>query len=121
MASDCKVKPAEGNFIEPTQMPVLNQRTETRPCCACQHLLSQGSCGGWGGQAYIRTADNHRRSLPTPPQTKVTMLGKSEIYHWKNLSGPILVHQLLGPRPPTPSLLILAWRGAGGVPTRGRK
>ena len=42
--------------------------------------------------------------LPPPPsQTKVTIVGKNEIYHWKNLVGPLLMHKLLDP----PPLLIL--------------
>ena len=42
---------------------------------------------------------------PPPPQTKVTIVGKSEIYRWENLVGPFLVHKLLGPRPPPSSPL----------------
>ena len=44
----------------------------------------------------------HRRrrgGYPPHPQTKVTIAGKNEIYHWENLFGPFLVHRLLGPRP----------------------
>ena len=51
----------------------------------------------------IRIAVHHRRRgcYPPPPlQTKVTTVGKKEIYHWKNLIGAFLVHTLLGPRPP---------------------
>ena len=39
------------------------------------------------------------RSHP-PPKTKVTFVGKNEIYNQENLIGPFLVHKLLGPRPP---------------------
>ena len=35
---------------------------------------------------------------PPPPQTKVTIVGKNEIYHWQNLVPPFLVHNFLGPR-----------------------
>ena len=35
-----------------------------------------------------------------PPQTKVTIVGKNEIYNREKLSGPFLVHRVLGPRPP---------------------
>ena len=63
------------------------------------------------GQPYIRTPNNHRRSPPPPPhKTKVTPVGKNEIYNAENLIGPFLVHKLSGPRPPSPpsSLLMLA-------------
>ena len=54
---------------------------------------------------------------PPPPRTKVTIVGKNEIYGTENLIGPFLVHKLLGPspppRPPAPpvlsSILVLAW------------
>ena len=36
---------------------------------------------------------------PPPPQTKVTIVGKNKIYRRENLTGPFLVHKLLGPRP----------------------
>ena len=39
---------------------------------------------------------------PPRPPTKVTIVGKHEIYMRKNLIGPFLVHKLLGPRPPPP-------------------
>ena len=35
-------------------------------------------------------------------QTKVTIVGKNEIYNRENLVGPFLVHKLLGPRHPLP-------------------
>ena len=37
-----------------------------------------------------------------PPQTKVTIAGKNEIYKRENVVGPFLVHKLLGPNPPPP-------------------
>ena len=37
-----------------------------------------------------------------PPQTKVTIVGKNEIYNRENLVRPFLVHQVLGPKPPPP-------------------
>ena len=37
---------------------------------------------------------------PPPHQTKVTIVGKNEIYRWEHLIGPFLVHRLLGPWPP---------------------
>ena len=37
-----------------------------------------------------------------PPPTKVTIVGKNEVYHWENLVGPFVIHKLLGPRPPPP-------------------
>ena len=55
---------------------------------------------------------------PPPPQTKVTIVGKNEIYNWENLIGPFLVHKLLGPRPPpSPPLLIFPWE-QGAVVTK---
>ena len=37
---------------------------------------------------------------PTPPQTKVTMVGKNEIYNRENLVGPFFIHKLWVPNPP---------------------
>ena len=41
-------------------------------------------------------------SCQTPLQTKVTVVGRNEIYDRENLSGPLWVHKLLGPRPSLP-------------------
>ena len=84
---------------------------------------SQGLCRGLfpaeGAAAGLPHED------PPPPthtwtpalQTKVTIVGKNEIYRWENLIGPFLVPELLGRRPAAPphsSLLLLAWAGGGG-------
>ena len=37
------------------------------------------------------------------PQTKVTTVGKNEIYNRENLVGPFLVHKIWVPDPPPPS------------------
>ena len=37
---------------------------------------------------------------PPPLQTKVTNVGKNQIYRWENLVGLFSVHTLLGPIPP---------------------
>ena len=41
---------------------------------------------------------------PPPPllQTKVTIVGKNELYFWETLVGPFLVREFLGRRPPPP-------------------
>ena len=81
-------------------------------------------------QGSTRMAVHHRRREDTPlwiplPQTKVTIVGKNEIYHSENLVGPNLVHNFWGPRPPPP-LLILPWRelqfffGTAGPTETGR-
>ena len=45
-----------------------------------------------------------QKTTPPPPhQTKVTIMGKHEIYCWENLIGPFLVHKRLGTPPPPPS------------------
>ena len=57
-------------------------------------------------QANIRTADNHKRSPPPPsPQTKVTIVGKNEIYNRENPIGPFLVHNVFRSQTPPPSPL----------------
>ena len=59
-------------------------------------------------QGGIRIAVHHRRrGTPLPLQTKVSIVGKNEIYKRENLVGPFLVHKILGPRRPPPPLLIL--------------
>ena len=34
---------------------------------------------------------------PPPPPTKVTIVGKNEIYIRENLVGPFFIHKFLGP------------------------
>ena len=41
---------------------------------------------------------------PPPPRTKGTITGENEICNWENLIGPLLVHKVVGPKPP-PALL----------------
>ena len=36
---------------------------------------------------------SRKESPPPPPKTKVTMAGNTEICHWENLVGPLLVHK----------------------------
>ena len=53
------------------------------------------------------------KALPPlpPPQTEGTIVGKNEIYRWKNLVGPFLVHALLGPRTSRPPFYYFPGRG----------
>ena len=59
-------------------------------------------------QGFFRTIKNQGGGDPSPktpsppPQTKVTIVGKNEIYNRENLVRPFLVHQVLGPKPPPP-------------------
>ena len=59
-------------------------------------------------QGFFRIIKNQRGGDPSPktpsppPQTKVTIVGKNEIYNRENLVRPFLVHQVLGPKPPPP-------------------
>ena len=47
---------------------------------------------------------------PCPPlQTKVTIVGKHEIYDWDNLVGPLLGHKLLRSSPPHPPAQKTSW------------
>ena len=46
---------------------------------------------------------------PPQPQTKVTIVGKTEIYNRESLDGPFLIHKILGPGPPPTPFLILPW------------
>ena len=41
---------------------------------------------------------------PPPPETKVSIVGKNEVYHWENLVGPFLLYNFLAPRTPPPPL-----------------
>ena len=52
---------------------------------------------------------------PPLPQTKVTIVGRNEIYSWDNLIGSFLVHKLLRPRPP-PSAPSNTYVGVPGRP-----
>ena len=61
-----------------------------------QTVTAVQGCRGGGG----RTATVHPK--PPPPPTKVTIVGKKELYNRENLIGPFWVHELLGPRPPPP-------------------
>ena len=70
--------------------------------------LPQGAARGVCG-----IIENQR---PPPPQTEVTIVGNSEIYDWENLIGLLLVHTLLGPKPPPPrskDALAFVCRGPG--------
>ena len=52
---------------------------------------------------YLKTKGGGSPKTPSPPpQTKVTIVGKNEIYNRENLVRPFLVHQVLGPKPPPP-------------------
>ena len=52
------------------------------------------------GQGIFRIIKN---KTPSPPlQTKVAIVGKNEIYNRETHVGPILVHKVLGPKPPPP-------------------
>ena len=58
-------------------------------------------------QGFFRIIKNQRgggspKTPSPPPQTKVTIVGKNEIYKRENLVRPFLVHQVLGPKPPAP-------------------
>ena len=64
--------------------------------------------GQWR-QGFFRIIKNQRgggdpspKTPSPPPQTKVTIVGKNEIYNRENLVRPFLVHQVLGPKPPPP-------------------
>ena len=56
----------------------------------------------------------HPHQHPPPPQTKVTIVGNSEIYR-ENLVGHFLVHKPLGPSPCPPSKAAVVGMGGGGV------
>ena len=73
-----------------------------------------GTHTGWGTalwrcvQGFFRIIKNQGGGDPSPktpsspPQTKVTIVGKNEICNRENLVRPFLVHQVLGPKPPPP-------------------
>ena len=64
-----------------------------------------GSGGGWGREVleWPHTAGGGGYPPDPPSPDQVTIVGKSGLYHWENLVGPLLVHNSLGPRPPPPS------------------
>ena len=80
----------------------------------CKSIGFLGGGGEWGlepplpPQGFFRIIKNQEGGGPspktpsTPPQTKVTIVGKNEIYNRENLVRPFLVHQVLGPKPPPP-------------------
>ena len=69
--------------------------------------------GGGVEQGSIRKAVHCRwRGGPPPPQTKVTIVGKNEIYRWKIWLGHFKYTNFWVPDPPpplSPPLLILLW------------
>ena len=80
-----------------------------------EEILFGFGWGGWfglGGGAgllvhFFRIIKNQGggaspKTPSPPPQTKVTIVGKNEIYNSQNLVRPFLVHQVLGPKPPPP-------------------
>ena len=56
-------------------------------------------------QRVFRRIQHQNPKPPSPSaQTKVTIVGKNEIYKRENLVRLFLVHKLLGPKPPPPPL-----------------
>ena len=80
-----------------------------------------GKC--WNGRTPQEEGGGVPPGPPPLPQTKVTIVGRSDIYKKENLIGPFLVHKLLGPPPPSFSLLPrgggAAAAAAGAVAIRG--
>ena len=74
--------------------------------------------GGGGGAGLWRMFFGE--GPPPPPQTKVTIVGKHDIYK-RDLVGPCLVHKFLGPRLPAPNtpLKHSPRGGGGGLPRSG--
>ena len=107
----CKVPPlhsqgcAMAPLVEPYALMYLSQHIGMLSCAGC---LEQGG-GRYGRRREVLewpyTAGGGGVPPRDPPlQTKVTIMGKNEIYHWESLVWPFLVHNLLGPRPPPPLL-----------------
>ena len=73
--------------------------------CPCVGGAGKNTCPP---QGFFRIIKNPRAGDPSPktpsppPQTKVTIVGKNEIYNRENLVRPFLVHQVLGPKSPPP-------------------
>ena len=66
-----------------------------------------------GGQAHVcggppaagrllKTEGGGPSSKIPPPLTKVTIVGKNEIYNWENLVGPFLARKPFGSQTPSP-------------------
>ena len=96
--------------LVPAQFALQGQRLQlkTKPPLGCGTIGDPTGGVGVGGQGFFRIIKNQRGGDPSPktpsppPQTKVTIVGKNEIYNRENLVRPFLVHQVLGPKPPPP-------------------
>ena len=93
-------RPNAGRLARRTVLPVCFAATGHGVPLLCNNC-PQGSS---------RMAVHHRRGggcPPPPPPDPLDQsdhsrkkVGKNEIYHWENLLVPVLVHKLLGSRPP---------------------
>ena len=77
----------------PNQSDHPNQEGDTCIDWTSQYCWTNGWNCLWRGHSVYRN-----RPLIPP---KLTIVGKNDIYHWENLVGPVLVHKLFGPRPPS--------------------
>ena len=106
--------PLHSQYTESTSQPSAmtgksgHLPQEHPPSCGLQHERGRGEGRGRGGvppQGFFRIIKNQGGGTPPPsppPQTKVTIVGKNEIYNRENLVRPFLVHQVLGSKPPPP-------------------
>ena len=69
-------------------------------CVLCALRWPDPRTAGAGACFNGFTPEEEGGDPPPPLQTKVTTVGKNEIYKRENLPGPFLVHKLWGPRPP---------------------
>ena len=107
---DCLVpqcQTRDPTFLTATEWTFLVSPRSVRPAHHLGGWLYRGRGAGPGREVIEcphTVGGGGANPLWTPPplQTKVTSVGKAEIYRWEKLMGPVLVHKLLGPRPAPP-------------------
>ena len=107
----CGVPETARGFCSRFGDPPVDRRRRKLRCCLVMglgdELWSDGphpaSAPPSPPPSGLRESGQQPEGEEPPPQAKVTLVGKREMCRWENMVGPVLVHELLGPRPPPPS------------------